>query len=70
MSTSTPTAPAALTTIEQRGIEPVPDERNGDPLQLLTAGDRSLASSSDPVEAICELLPTWMAVPYLVARRG
>ena len=37
---------------------------------LLTAGDSSLASASDPVGAIRELLPTWMAVPYLIAAFG
>ena len=37
---------------------------------LLTAGNHSLASASDPVAAIRELLPTWMAVPYLVAAFG
>ncbi len=37
---------------------------------LLTAGDHSLASATDPVGAIRELLPTSMAVPYLVAAFG
>lgn len=37
---------------------------------LLTAGDDSLASASDPVAAIRELLPSWMAVPYLIAAFG
>jgi len=37
---------------------------------LLTAGDDSLASASDPVAAIRDLLPHWMAVPYLVAAFG
>ena len=37
---------------------------------LLTAGDDSLASASDPVGAIRELLPPWMAVPYLIAAFG
>ncbi len=37
---------------------------------LLTAGDDSLASASDPVAAIRELLPPWMAVPYLIAAFG
>ena len=37
---------------------------------LLTAGDQSLASASDPVAAIRELLPTWMAVPYLISAFG
>ena len=37
---------------------------------LLTAGDGSLASADDPVAAIRELLPPWMAVPYLIAAFG
>lgn len=37
---------------------------------LLTAGDDSLASATDPVGAIRELLPPWMAVPYLIAAFG
>lgn len=37
---------------------------------LLTTGDGSLASASDPVAAIRALLPTWMAVPYLIAAFG
>lgn len=37
---------------------------------LLSAGDTSLATASDPVAAIRELLPTWMAVPYLIAAFG
>ncbi|BBY30682.1 purine-cytosine permease family protein [Mycolicibacterium sediminis] len=37
---------------------------------LLTAGDDSLASASDPVGAIRELLPPWMAIPYLIAAFG
>jgi len=37
---------------------------------LLTAGNHSLASASDPVAAIRELLPSWMAVPYLIAAFG
>ncbi|WP_101951189.1 cytosine permease [Mycobacterium sp. 3519A] len=37
---------------------------------LLSAGDDSLASASDPVAAIQTLLPSWMAVPYLVAAFG
>ncbi|MGI5499968.1 purine-cytosine permease family protein [Lentzea sp. CA-135723] len=37
---------------------------------LLTAGDDSLASASDPVAAIRDLLPSWMAVPYLIAAFG
>ncbi len=37
---------------------------------LLTAGDDSLASATDPVGAIREMLPPWMAVPYLIAAFG
>ncbi|TDC24638.1 cytosine permease [Streptomyces sp. 8K308] len=37
---------------------------------LLTAGDATLATSSDPVAAINEMLPSWMAIPYLVAAFG
>jgi purine-cytosine permease-like protein len=37
---------------------------------LLSAGDTSLATASDPVAAIRELLPTWMAIPYLIAAFG
>lgn len=37
---------------------------------ILTTGDGSLASASDPVAAIRSLLPTWMAVPYLIAAFG
>ncbi|GAB3616863.1 cytosine permease [Okibacterium endophyticum] len=37
---------------------------------LLTAGDGSLASATDPVAAIRELLPAGMAVPYLIAAFG
>src|SRR6478735_8623942 len=37
---------------------------------LLSAGDSSLATASDPVAAIRELLPTWMAIPYLIAAFG
>lgn len=37
---------------------------------LLTAGDDTLATSSDPVAAINEMLPSWMAIPYLVAAFG
>ena len=37
---------------------------------LLTAGDSSLASATDPVSAIRSLLPEWMAVPYLIAAFG
>ena len=34
---------------------------------LLGASDGSLASATDPVAAIREILPSWMAVPYLIA---
>lgn len=37
---------------------------------LLAAGDPTLADAGDPVAAIRALLPTWMAVPYLVAAFG
>lgn len=37
---------------------------------LLTAGDPTLATSSDPVAAINAMLPSWMAVPYLIAAFG
>ncbi|MEV0844322.1 cytosine permease [Streptomyces sp. NPDC049954] len=37
---------------------------------LLSAGDSTLASAADPVAAINSLLPSWMAVPYLVAAFG
>ncbi|PSM37628.1 allantoin permease [Streptomyces dioscori] len=37
---------------------------------LLTAGDPALATSADPVAAINALLPSWMAVPYLIAAFG
>ncbi|MFJ5642166.1 purine-cytosine permease family protein [Streptomyces sp. NPDC093223] len=37
---------------------------------LLSAGDPSLATSSDPVAAINAMLPSWMAIPYLVAAFG
>ena len=37
---------------------------------MLAAGDPSLAEAGDPVAAIREMLPTWMAVPYLVAAFG
>ncbi|GAA5122559.1 purine-cytosine permease family protein [Pseudonocardia adelaidensis] len=36
----------------------------------LAAGDPSLADAGDPVAAIRALLPSWMAVPYLVAAFG
>ncbi|MEU3243145.1 MULTISPECIES: purine-cytosine permease family protein [unclassified Streptomyces] len=37
---------------------------------LLSAGDTTLAESSNPVGAINSLLPSWMAVPYLIAAFG
>ncbi|OON82182.1 purine-cytosine permease family protein [Streptomyces tsukubensis] len=37
---------------------------------LLTAGDDSLATASDPVAAINAMLPSWMAIPYLIAAFG
>ncbi|MGI5213087.1 purine-cytosine permease family protein [Plantactinospora sp. CA-290183] len=37
---------------------------------LLSAGDGSLAAASDPVSAIQVMLPSWMAVPYLLAAFG
>ncbi|MEU6477972.1 cytosine permease [Streptomyces sp. NPDC047017] len=37
---------------------------------LLSAGDTSLATASDPVAAINAMLPSWMAIPYLVAAFG
>ncbi|MFE9613979.1 purine-cytosine permease family protein [Streptomyces sp. NPDC006012] len=37
---------------------------------LLAAGDRSLATASDPVAAINAMLPSWMAIPYLIAAFG
>ncbi|GAA1362601.1 purine-cytosine permease family protein [Streptomyces beijiangensis] len=37
---------------------------------LLTAGDPTLATSSDPVSAINAMLPSWMAIPYLIAAFG
>jgi purine-cytosine permease-like protein len=37
---------------------------------LLSAGDSRLASASDPVSAIQVMLPSWMAVPYLLAAVG
>ncbi|MFE0023302.1 purine-cytosine permease family protein [Amycolatopsis sp. NPDC059021] len=37
---------------------------------LISADDPSLASAGDPVAAIRELLPGWMAVPYLIAAFG
>ncbi|MFE2378091.1 purine-cytosine permease family protein [Streptomyces sp. NPDC059398] len=37
---------------------------------LLTAGDPALATASDPVAAINAMLPSWMAIPYLIAAFG
>ena len=37
---------------------------------LVTIGDPSLAQATDPVAAIRQLLPSWMAVPYLIAAFG
>ncbi len=37
---------------------------------LLAAGDPTLADAGDPVAAIRAMLPTWMAVPYLIAAFG
>ncbi|GAB6902209.1 purine-cytosine permease family protein [Kineosporia succinea] len=37
---------------------------------LLAAGDPQLASAGDPVAAIRDLLPSWMAIPYLIAAFG
>src|SRR5690606_9057773 len=37
---------------------------------LLSAGDPTLAEAGDPVAAIRDMLPAWMAVPYLIAAFG
>lgn len=37
---------------------------------LVSAGDPKLASAGDPVAAIRDLLPAWMAIPYLIAAFG
>jgi len=37
---------------------------------LLSAGDNTLADAGDPVSAINGMLPSWMAVPYLIAAFG
>ncbi|MET9478559.1 cytosine permease [Streptomyces sp. NPDC002922] len=37
---------------------------------LLAAGDPTLATSADPVAAINAMLPSWMAIPYLIAAFG
>lgn len=37
---------------------------------VLTVGNHALASATDPIAAIRSLLPSWMAVPYLVSAFG
>lgn len=37
---------------------------------LLSVGNDHLASATDPIIAIRQLLPTWMAVPYLITAFG
>lgn len=37
---------------------------------LVSAGDPTLAQAGDPVAAIRDLLPGWMAIPYLIAAFG
>jgi len=37
---------------------------------MLAAGDPTLAAAGDPVAAIRAMLPSWMAVPYLLAAFG
>ncbi|MGH3360763.1 MAG: purine-cytosine permease family protein [Nocardioidaceae bacterium] len=37
---------------------------------LLSAGDSGLADAADPVAAVREMLPAWVAIPYLVAAFG
>lgn len=37
---------------------------------LVSAGDPTLAQAGDPVAAIRDLLPSWMAIPYLIAAFG
>ncbi|KQS06080.1 cytosine permease [Curtobacterium sp. MCLR17_007] len=37
---------------------------------LVSAGDPTLARAGDPVAAIRDLLPGWMAIPYLIAAFG
>ncbi|WIB11308.1 cytosine permease [Curtobacterium sp. MCPF17_052] len=37
---------------------------------LVSAGDPTLAQAGDPVAAIRDMLPSWMAVPYLIAAFG
>lgn len=36
----------------------------------LTAGDSAIATASDPIAAVRDVLPAWVAVPYLVAAFG
>ncbi|MCI1963730.1 MAG: cytosine permease [Ancrocorticia sp.] len=36
----------------------------------LTAGNSSIASADDPIAAVREALPAWVAVPYLIAAFG
>ncbi len=37
---------------------------------LLTASNRSLATTSDPIGALAKPLPTWFLVPYMIAAAG
>ncbi|AMH43530.1 purine-cytosine permease family protein [Burkholderia sp. PAMC 26561] len=37
---------------------------------LLSVGNDHLASATDPIAAIREMLPTWMAIPYLITAFG
>ncbi|AZF12133.1 Purine-cytosine permease [Pseudomonas sp. R2-37-08W] len=37
---------------------------------LLSVGNTDLASATDPIIAIRDMLPTWMAVPYLITAFG
>ncbi len=37
---------------------------------LISVGNNHLASADDPIVAIRELLPAWMAVPYLITAFG
>ncbi|WP_345894185.1 purine-cytosine permease family protein [Pseudomonas emilianonis] len=37
---------------------------------LLSVGNNDLASATDPIIAIRDMLPTWMAVPYLITAFG
>ncbi len=36
----------------------------------LTAGDSAIATAGDPIAAVREVLPAWVAVPYLIAAFG